>query len=338
MQFLSLAYYYFDNETYADRAAQHVHSWFLDPQTRMNPHLQYASIIRGYDMGRAKGIIDFSVIPELLDSIAILQHSKAWPPRMSAGLRVWFALYADWLKNSPNGWFEKTAHNNHGIAPHLCSQRPGYTYSNGYLVLGTFYDVQLLSISYFLGQDSVAIEVAQNATASRIGQQLLNSGEQYFETDRPFSWFYSVFNLRGLFQLAEMAERVKVDLWNYQTVDGKSIKGALDFLIPSAVNNSVWKFPNTQGFSASSHLVEVLQKAYIVYGSPEYLMLSRIVANQQSQLYNVTRLTMPWENLNDVTVQHILPGGSMPSSAVLTCPSLIALSVTALAMLLPVLW
>jgi len=65
-------------------------------------------------MGRAKGIIDFSVVPDLLDSIAILQHSKSWPPRMSAGLRLWFVLYVEWLKNSPNGWWEKTAQNNHG--------------------------------------------------------------------------------------------------------------------------------------------------------------------------------------------------------------------------------
>lgn len=184
------------------------------------------------------------------------------------------------------------------------------------------------------------MEVSQNATASRIGQQLLSSGEQYFETDRPFSWFYSVFNLRGLFQLAELAERVEVDLWNFQTVDGKSIKGALDYLIPSAVNNSLWKFPNSQGFAASSHLVEVLQKAYIVYGNPEYLKLGRLVANQQSQLYNVTRLTLPWDHLSDKAVTHILAGTSS-SAALLTTPSFIAVSLASLAslaMMIPVLW
>jgi hypothetical protein len=120
VQYLSLAYYYFDNETYAERAVSHVRAWFLDKNTRMNPHLQYASIIRGYDMGRAKGIIDFSVIADLLDSIAILQHSKAWVPRTSAGLRVWFTSYLEWLQNSPNGNFERTAHNNHGKSKVLC--------------------------------------------------------------------------------------------------------------------------------------------------------------------------------------------------------------------------
>ncbi|KAI9289758.1 alginate lyase-domain-containing protein [Umbelopsis sp. AD052] len=309
VQFLSLAYYYFDNETYAEKATSHVKNWFLNKETRMNPHLQYASIIRGYDMGRAKGVIDFSVITDLLDSIAILQHSKAWGPRTSAGLRVWFTTYLDWLRNSPNGNFEKTAHNNHG----------------------TYYDVQQLAISYFLGQDKLAMEVAQNATANRIAQQILATGEQYFETDRPFSWFYSVYNLRGMFQLAELAEHVRVDLWNYRTVDGKSIKGALDFLLPGAVNNSQWQFKNTEGFAASSHLVELLQKAYIVYNASEYLALSRYVSNQQSQLYNVTRLTMPWESLNDGVVRKIHTE-AQSSSTFLLPSTFLAASVSIVAM------
>jgi hypothetical protein len=196
---------------------------------------------------------------------------------------------------------------------------------------GTYYDVQLLAISYFLGHDSVAVEVAQNATAARIGQQLLSSGEQYFETDRPFSWFYSVYNLRGLFQLAELAERVKVDLWSYKTVDGKSIKGALDFLLPGAVNNSGWQFLNTQDFSASSHLVEVLQKAYVVYGNPEYLAISRLVSNQQPQLYNITRLTMPWDQLKDDTVRRVHTEAKLSSASFLPS-SLLTASIAIIAM------
>ncbi|KAG2173744.1 hypothetical protein INT43_005164 [Umbelopsis isabellina] len=317
VQFLSLGYYYFDNEAYAERAIRHVHAWFLDPKTRMNPHLQYASIIRGYQMGRAKGIIDFSVVPDLLDSIAILQHAKAWPPRMSAGLRVWFALYAEWLWSSPNGYYEKTAHNNHG----------------------TYYDVQQIAISHFLGQDAKALQVAQNATSSRIAQQILSSGEQYFETDRPFSWFYSIFNLRGMFQLAEMAEHVNIDLWNYQTVDGKSIKNALDYLLPSAINNTLWEFSNTQGFAASAHLVEVLQKAYIVYGSPEYYKLSRMVGDQHGMLYNVTRLTMSWDSMKDEATNHVLTtSGKKSAASIAGASGLITMALVGLTMFVPAFW
>jgi Alginate lyase len=338
VQFLSLAYYYFDNETYAEKAVSHVKTWFLNKETRMNPHLQYASSIRGYDMGRAKGIIDFSVITDLLDSIAILQHSKAWVPRTSAGLRVWFASYLEWLQNSPNGNFEKTAHNNHGRLEVLFYNRTciDCKFMSCLLIFwinsGTYYDIQFLAISYFLGQDKIATQVAQNATANRIAEQVLATGEQYFETDRPFSWFYSIFNLRGLFQLAELAEHVRVDLWNYKTVDGKSIKAALDFLLPGAVNNSQWHFRNTQGFGASSHLVELLQKAYIVYNASEYLALSRVVSNQQSQLYNVTRLTMPWNSFNDGVVRKIHTEAARSLSSFLLPSGFLAAFVSIVAM------
>ncbi|KAI8144592.1 alginate lyase domain-containing protein, partial [Fennellomyces sp. T-0311] len=212
VQFLALGYHYFDNETYAERAVARLHDWFINPKTRMNPHLQYASLVRGYQTGRAKGIIDFHVVPELLDSVAILQYSDAWKPKMNQHIRFWFAQYIEWLTKSPNGIFEGEAHNNHG----------------------TYYDIQRASIYQFLNRTDLAKQVVENASATRIAQQILTSGEQYLETARPFSWFYSVFNLKGMFRLAAIGKQLGVDLHRYQTVDNKGIKQALDFMLPYA--------------------------------------------------------------------------------------------------------
>src|SRR5580698_11334028 len=43
---------------YAAKAADHVRAWFLNPETRMNPNLQYAQAIHGVAPGRGIGIID----------------------------------------------------------------------------------------------------------------------------------------------------------------------------------------------------------------------------------------------------------------------------------------
>ncbi len=39
---LALAWYFTQDNRYAQKAAAQLKSWFIDPQTRMNPNLQYA--------------------------------------------------------------------------------------------------------------------------------------------------------------------------------------------------------------------------------------------------------------------------------------------------------
>ncbi|KAI7850300.1 alginate lyase-domain-containing protein [Circinella umbellata] len=284
VHFLSLGYHYFDNETYAERATQRVYEWFVDPNFRMNPHLQFASLIRGYKTGRAKGVIDFHVVHELLDSISIIQYSDIWQERnkkqrINAHLRYWFAQYMIWLTQSPNGIHEMESHNNHG----------------------TFYDVQRTSIYLFLNKTELARQVIANASVTRIAPQVLISGEQYMETTRADSWFYCIFNLQAYFTLGRIGERIPnaLNLFEYETMDHKSIQLALDFLLPYAFNETMWPFHNMAGFDATALFVQVLEEAYIAYKNDTYLASANHLANLHNRPYNITRLTMPWGDLGD---------------------------------------
>jgi hypothetical protein len=56
-------------------------------------------------------------------------------------------------------------------------------------------------------------------------------------------------NLRGLMNLALLGERAGVDLWHFETRDGRSLRKALDYLAPFALENVKWPHQQIGGWS-----------------------------------------------------------------------------------------
>ncbi|MCD4760346.1 alginate lyase family protein, partial [bacterium] len=112
---LAYAFYFTGNSAYSKQAVSLLRAWFLDPDTRMNPHLNYAQSIPGICEGRDIGIIDTSTrFPGLLDAIGILRSSGEMPSSTFDGLMAWMNEYLNWLLDSPNGRGEASQKNNHG--------------------------------------------------------------------------------------------------------------------------------------------------------------------------------------------------------------------------------
>lgn len=216
---LGLAWFYTGNEKYAAKAFTLLHTWFLDPQTRMNPHLNYGQAIPGITEGRGIGLIDTHSVTALIDGIQLLKGAPAFPAKDYKGIQDWFRQFLTWMRSSKIGREELVAKNNHG----------------------TWYDVQAVAISLFTEQPELAKELLLTQTRQRIDQQFEIDGRQPLELERTLSWNYSYFNLEAFFELALMAEKVQVDLWNYESPGKKSLRKAFQWMLPFATGKAVWQ-------------------------------------------------------------------------------------------------
>lgn len=61
VEYLALAYHLTGQEKYGTEAARFLRGFFLDAETKMNPHLDYGQSVPGKATGRGWGLIDTRV-------------------------------------------------------------------------------------------------------------------------------------------------------------------------------------------------------------------------------------------------------------------------------------
>jgi hypothetical protein len=223
---LALAYFFTDHQPYASRASMLLRVWFLDKETRMNPHLEFGQAIPGRTKGRGIGIIDSRRFAHIADAIGLIESSKSWTIKDQKSMEQWFGKYLKWLLNSDHGRDEASKKNNHG----------------------TFYDILTSHLALFVNNKRVAKEILGQVPQKRIAVQIESDGSQPLELSRTRAFTYSSLNLQGLFRAALLAEHVGLDLWHFRTPDGRSLKAALDFLIPFALQEKEWPYQMIRGW------------------------------------------------------------------------------------------
>jgi hypothetical protein len=110
---LAAAYKITGEERYVTKAVSLLRVFFLDPATRMNPHLRFGQSIPGVCDGRGIGIIDTEEFVDLARLLHVAAPAQ-WSADDDAALKGWFGEYLDWLLASPLGLDERLQHNNHG--------------------------------------------------------------------------------------------------------------------------------------------------------------------------------------------------------------------------------
>ena len=245
---LALAYYFTAKEDYAKHATTILQVWFLDSPTKMNPNLKYAQGIRGRNVGRAAGIIETHNFPDIVDAVGLLAGSAAWTQTHQRELQSWFAAFLRWLLESAEGRAEARAQNNHG----------------------SWYDVQIASFALFTDGRDFAHRVLSEIPRKRIARQIKPDGTQPHELARTQPWRYSLFNLEALFDAAALGDSLAIDLWNFETPDKRSIRAALDWLIPFATGEKQWSLHEESGWQPE-RLAPLLQRGALHYRHPKYI-------------------------------------------------------------------
>jgi len=261
---LARAYRHTNDERFAERAALLMRAWFISPDTRMTPHLEYAQYVRGAEEQVPWGIIRGRRLITLAEAVEWLAPSKHWTQDDAAAWRAWLRDYVQWLITSKKGREEADAVNNHG----------------------TWYDVQVASLALASGEEAPAKQVLSRAGENRIKRQIGPTGRQNFEMFRTKSWDYSVMNLEGMFELARLAENVGIDLWNYKSEDGRSIRAALEYLIPAATGQKKWTGTQIVPFRPEK-LCPLLRQAAVAYNSPQYAQAAEKIDNNRPRISEI---------------------------------------------------
>jgi hypothetical protein len=258
---LALGYYFTREEKYAEHAAKVLRTWFLDPATKMTPHFRFAQAIPGVNDGRGTGLIEARGLADAADAAILLVGSRHWSAADQQALVAWGEVYFEWLTTSKNGQDERAAKNNHG----------------------TWYDVQAVKWALVLGRMDKAKELCIAAGPGRIGVQIEPDGKQPLELVRTATFSYSCFNLLALSTLAGLSEHAGVDLWHYQPADGRSIRTALDFLVPYLGKEpKPWTMQQIHE-SKPDEVFPVLRAAALAYGDERYESLLKEYSDHRSK-------------------------------------------------------
>lgn len=217
---LALAGYVHSEPRFAAAARRRVKVWFLDPATRMAPHLTFAQVRLGHEgnCGAASGLIEFKDLYFFLDAVRLLG-----PGPERDGLAAWLRPYARWLEQSRQGRAEVLASNNHG----------------------TCFDLQLAAIAAFRG-DLETLQACYHRSQSRLTGQITAAGDQPFEMDRTLTQHYGAFNLQCWVNLFTLYAGCGLDPWG--TAAAERLRTGLEQYLETCAKG--WQLPQIKAFDA----------------------------------------------------------------------------------------
>lgn len=253
---LSFAYYYEGEDKYAEKAAELIYNWFLNPQTRMNPNLNFAQVQLGVDndMGMYQGIIDTNDFIRIIEAVGLIYDSHHWTATKHIELKEWFYMFTNWILNKYP-------------ADYSCME-------NSCDNVSTWFDAQKTIYFLFTEQyDRLKSEKSIQPISEKISYQFSDLGVQQFEKDRSIPQHYVYYNLRAYIKIAQMRKNIGGFDRHWQTLNSENyggIKPALDAIVNYLNGEDVSIYFEVSSSFNDCRYLEILKPASVAFESYEY--------------------------------------------------------------------
>lgn len=172
---LSLAFYLTRDKRYYKKFVEQLWVWFADKTSYMYPNFEYSQVVPGQNgnRGRNTGMIESYSFNSVIESIRLVNGVKKIDKRTMNAVQSWFGDFAKWSDEGDFGESLHNANNNIGLA----------------------YDITLINMYLFSGQEKRAKEIADDFTDKRLNKQITKEGKQPTELRRTRAFSYSIYNL-----------------------------------------------------------------------------------------------------------------------------------------------
>ncbi|HEX3747237.1 MAG TPA: alginate lyase family protein [Bryobacteraceae bacterium] len=216
---LGVASFLLDNPNYGKRAAAIIHTWFVNPRTKMSPDLDYAQSVPGVNNGRGTGVVDGRLFMRAIQGMEFLEQTGNWSPRDQAAVHQWFIDYLHWLLTSRNATDEQKSGNDHA----------------------SWWTAEVAAVGSYLGDEKTQQMAFGFYREYLLPHEIMPNGSAPHEEVRARSLRSSALNLDAFSTICRIAQvHGKSDLWSVRARNGASMGSALDYLSPFLQDPKKW--------------------------------------------------------------------------------------------------
>ena len=259
---------------YAQHAMLHLHAWFLETATRMEPNLEHAATVPPATDGNYRGVEETVMLAETVRASSFLcAYNGIATDDEAAALRKWFTDFSTWLNESKKGTIAREAKDRLSIC----------------------WTLQAAECARFTRNSELSRECSHRFK-DKLLRQMNFDGEFPLELHRADAYAASLFTLDCLSLTCEVLSTPLEPVWEFTLPDGRGMRSAVALLFPTMENRGRWKYPaDAEHFTDWPVRQPSLLLAGRAFSRPEYLDLwKRLPAEpKQAELLRVFPVRQP---------------------------------------------